>query len=190
MKMPVSPFISPPAPPVELSHIFNQGGGWYYQQEETGLRFHTKGINAMQQKVYVHRVGMNLDTSVGWEIRLQEELCEQMTWLNCQEVPRPEDHPTVVNGRKHWKLLHDYALSYPDEPTIHDIHAAHAWFVNWTNGIPQYGCPCKRRFNDIVINRPIVLTSRSAFYQWSVDVHNDVNVKLGKPVWTPEDPAP
>lgn len=171
MKTPISLSISPGGPPD------GRPGGWWYKQPETGQPFHTTGINALYKKIYVHRAALGLDISIGWQGRLHHQLCEQMPWIACEEVITNENNPLLVAGRKHWKELHDYASHEGSMET------AQAFMTDWRNRIPSFGCSCRRHFDQIELARPVDLSSREKFYQWTVDIHNDVNRSLGKPVW-------
>lgn len=149
------------------------------------MPFNTLGIGALYKKVYVHRAATNQDIGIGWQDGLHNQLCEQMPWVKCEEVPTPDNHPLVIAGRKHWKELHEYAMAYPDDPTLGDQAAAQNFLESWRSRIPQYGCSCKKHFASIEASRPVDLSSKDAFYGWTVAAHNDVNIRLGKPLWAP-----
>ena len=173
MKMPIAIHVCPP-------------GGYRYTQEETGVRFKSQGISALYGKVYVHRLAnpdLGLDIASDWQERFHEELCEQMPDLPCKEVERPENHPTVIEGRKRWGELHEYAGSYPEEPTSEDVEKAKVWMEEWRSKIPAFGCRCKSKFKLIEAENPLRLDSRNSFYRWTVEVHDAVSKKLGKPTW-------
>lgn len=174
--------MSPPAFP---DGRYNGRPGWHYEVPETGTILHSTGIGALYDKLWVVLVANNLDISEGWKDKLHDELCEQMPHVKCVEIINPETHPTVIAGRAAWKELHEYAWSYPDYPLPDAVEAAKAWLDGWRQRIPSYGCACKRKFAAIEQARPVDLRSRHDFWQWTVEIHNDVNRKLGKPLWSP-----
>jgi len=55
------------------------------------------------------------------------------------------------------------------------------WFADWLNRVPSIGCSCQRDFINYVEANP---PDFNDFYKWSVDAHNFVNEKLGKPELT------
>lgn len=58
------------------------------------------------------------------------------------------------------------------------------WIDLWVESIP---CgKCKAHFQALRLSKPEVLTSREAYHQWTIDVHNLVNVRLNKPQFKSE----
>lgn len=84
--------------------------------------------------------------------------------------------------RELWRQLHQYG---PDNASTWDATIAQNWLSNWEANIPSFGCPCNDHWKKIKAAIPPVFTSAKQFYQWTVDVHNEVNKKLGKPHFTP-----
>lgn len=79
--------------------------------------------------------------------------------------------------RSRWRELHAY------DPEVWDIEEAKAWFAKWLAKIPQFGCKCRQHFLELIEKHPPTFASREDFYLWTVDRHNDVNERLGKPIW-------
>jgi hypothetical protein len=75
-------------------------------------------------------------------------------------------------GRKHWEELH--TVQNPTEE----------WFADWLSRIPRYGCSCSKDFEAILKSFPV---DYRIFFVWSVRVHNAVNQKLGKPIFSMEE---
>lgn len=73
-------------------------------------------------------------------------------------------------GRFAWYQLHTKANPTAD------------WYENqWKRYlIPRHDCECRSKFNKLTAKRP---PDFAAFGQWAIDIHNDVNRSLGKPVW-------
>lgn len=88
-------------------------------------------------------------------------------------------------GRALWRLLHAYAHSRPDGPlSPAEQLAARAWLAAFETAVVEASaglCPCAQHWGRIVAQTPPDLTSRAAFFWWTVDVHNQVNARLGKP---------
>ena len=77
-----------------------------------------------------------------------------------------------------WKELHLRALHFPGGND-------HIFLNRWAKRIPRYqkGCRCKSFYNLwIRKNQP----NFGSYFEWSVSLHNAVNVKLGKPTFTVE----
>jgi hypothetical protein len=55
------------------------------------------------------------------------------------------------------------------------------WFANWVGRVPNFGCGCRSWLREYLRKNP---PRYDDFYAWSVEVHNAVNVKLGRPIWT------
>lgn len=78
-------------------------------------------------------------------------------------------------GRAAWSALHTQR-----NPT-------HEWFeTEWKPLIPQ-GCGCAGSANELLNANPPRFDSPDDFFCWSVQYHNAVNRKLGKPEMTLED---
>lgn len=87
-------------------------------------------------------------------------------------------------GPKAWVYLHTLAFSYPPAPTRDQRKDMHAFLVAFARTLP---CPkCSAHFQQVV-HRDLpthdadVLSCRHNFARWTVDVHNEVNARLGKP---------
>lgn len=94
----------------------------------------------------------------------------------------PHDYPETAakakaqleaQGRAAWAWLHE--RSQNDSLTVERLA------VEFLPMIPNYGCSCKREWQEILVSNPLPMTGQ---YEWSVRVHNAVNAKLGKPQLT------
>lgn len=84
-----------------------------------------------------------------------------------------------------WHAIHYIALGYPDAPSQGDMDLYYNFFKNL-----GYVLPCKLctgHYNSNFDTLPPDLTSRDAFFAWSVALHNVVNKSLGKREWTTEE---
>lgn len=95
--------------------------------------------------------------------------------------PTPIDKNAIY--RAIWAKLHRYALSV----SVWDAAAAKAWFEKWQKLIPSVGCECRKQWDELVEECPPDFSSALAFFTWTFDCHNDVNVRLGKPIFSFED---
>lgn len=73
-------------------------------------------------------------------------------------------------GRAAWAELHAV------------INPTPAWYAEWLKTIPSFGCGCRMEWDMLTQQHPPDFDN---FAQWAIDRHNDVNKKLGKPVWQP-----
>jgi hypothetical protein len=88
--------------------------------------------------------------------------------------------PPEVWGPFFWHTIHIVALGYPQEPTYSDKKAAKEFFESLTVLIP---CPmCRDHYASHMVKLPIgpSLDSRKDLFRWTVELHNEVNVMLGK----------
>lgn len=83
-------------------------------------------------------------------------------------------------GGSCWILLHCIALTYPKRATI----AEKSHYANFLMALaPVLPCPkCRQSYLDYIINHPPHLQSRRAFVRWTIDLHNEVNQRLQKPI--------
>ena len=86
-------------------------------------------------------------------------------------------------GPRAWAVLHTFSRAWKDNPTPEDRRAMHAFLKSFGPALP---CPkCAHHFGgcvarDLPTPNCKVLTSRETLEQWLIDVHNDVNRRLGK----------
>ena len=93
--------------------------------------------------------------------------------------------PKSVWGPALWTTLHSFAYAYPENPSFEHRAAATATLDSLTHLIP---CPeCREHYVQNIRTSPPVVTSRSAFAQWVVELHNTVNSMLKKKTWSPEE---
>jgi hypothetical protein len=92
--------------------------------------------------------------------------------------------PPDVWGPFFWHTIHIVALGYPQEPSYGDKKAAKEFFESLKFLIP---CPiCRTHYESHMAKIPITasLDSRKELFKWTVDLHNEVNVMLGKRKYT------
>ena len=77
-----------------------------------------------------------------------------------------------AQGRAAWAWLHSKAQA--DSLTTERLAG------EFLPMIPAYGCQCKREWQEILQKNPLPPTGQA---QWAIDRHNDINQKLGKPLW-------
>eukprot|EP00735_Rhodelphis_limneticus_P001100 TRINITY_DN11659_c0_g1::TRINITY_DN11659_c0_g1_i1::g.17466::m.17466 TRINITY_DN11659_c0_g1::TRINITY_DN11659_c0_g1_i1::g.17466 ORF type:complete len:179 (+),score=-7.82,sp/Q63042/ALR_RAT/46.60/4e-31,Evr1_Alr/PF04777.8/1.3e-28,Med27/PF11571.3/0.011 TRINITY_DN11659_c0_g1_i1:75-611(+) len=97
----------------------------------------------------------------------------------------PPDKDTL--GRSTWTLLHSIAAYFPENPSP----AQQQDFLSFINSFAKlYPCrQCSQNFQTLLQQFPpnAWLSSRHDLCQWMCKVHNDVNVRLGKPSFSCDD---
>ena len=86
-------------------------------------------------------------------------------------------------GSHAWYFLHSVTLVYPNNPTISEKNQIKRFFTELQNTLPCL--KCREHYKQNLIKRPItlkVLSSRTTMSCWLIDLHNDVNRMLKKPV--------
>ncbi len=163
-------------------------GGFRYQQPETGVTFTYGTWQEILGYTSRHRQASGLDLSLGWQDRLEHATCEQSPHLGCfdDSVPVGQESPLAVQGREAWKALHAFTETYPDNPTETDRTKAIYFLANWRNLIPAFGCTCRSYWNTLVASYAPDLSSREAFIRWGTCCHDNINRKLGKPIFRPD----
>lgn len=88
--------------------------------------------------------------------------------------------PNLVKlGNSTWTLLHTMAAYYPENPTIEKKKDTQIFLDSLAK---VYPCNvCADDFGEQLKKNPPKLDSQKQFSQWMCDVHNDINVQLGKP---------
>lgn len=82
-------------------------------------------------------------------------------------------------GRSTWNLLHTIAATYPEKPSTTEMTNART-FITLLGSL--YPCEhCAKDLADELKKDPPKVTSQHDFSQWLCQLHNKVNVKLGKP---------
>jgi FAD-linked sulfhydryl oxidase len=76
-------------------------------------------------------------------------------------------------GRQAWHFIHFVALSYPDTPNDLDKRNYLRFFKSLHKTLP---CPtCAEHFKENMKKIPIRLENRKSLFEWTVDIHNEVN---------------
>ncbi len=97
-------------------------------------------------------------------------------------------NPTVW-GPHFWNVLNILALTYPEKPDVQDQNNMTAFITSLSNVLP---CDkCKVHFKKNLEKFPLsqALTSRNNLIKWVIDVHNEVNQRNGKRIYSYEDGA-
>ena len=95
-------------------------------------------------------------------------------------APCPADRDEL--GRQSWTLLHSMAAYYPERPTAAQRSAAVA-FLHALGAL----YPCEHCAEDLradLAAAPPRAGSRAELSVWMCELHNRVNAKLGKPLWS------
>lgn len=168
-------------------------GGFRYVQPESGKQFSASNFRALKDQVAQHRRSNGYPIGTDFDAELQDWICKRITdaGMHCYERGKvamqsySAGNTSVVGtgyqGQAKWRELHLYALT--ERPA--DMERA-AWLANFANSLP---CgECKLSWKQLVRRNPLQnKASAEQFFQWTVDRHNDVNRKLGKPVISHEE---
>jgi hypothetical protein len=79
-----------------------------------------------------------------------------------------------------WRSIHYTAVGYPNEPTELDKSNYKAFYLSFSNILP---CKeCRQHYKRHLQQMPICesLDSKRDLFKWTVELHNTVNVSLGK----------
>jgi len=89
--------------------------------------------------------------------------------------------PAVGNAL--WKLLHAFALAYPEHPDEAAKQGAALFLEVWSGLVEQNSTGCKschKKWVLLVSRHPPDLSSSASFYHWTSAAHDWVNRELGK----------
>ena len=91
-----------------------------------------------------------------------------------------------VWGPHFWFVLHLISFHYPEKPSTYEKDAIKAFYISVKDILPCQ--KCRQHYNNYLSRYPIEphLDSRMDLIRWVIQVHNFVNVSLGKPAYTDE----
>jgi FAD-linked sulfhydryl oxidase len=100
-----------------------------------------------------------------------------------QNSMEPEENLDVrIWGPKAWDFMHAVTFAYPSEaPSEEDKQNIIQFFDSIGNCLPC--AKCRFHFKEMLKKWPVPTFNREELTKWLVDRHNDVNVRLGKPVY-------
>jgi len=84
-----------------------------------------------------------------------------------------------------WKFLHYVTIAYPDYPTPQDKENVKSFFYSLGGVLPCENC--QHHFAKNFEKYPLsdkVLSCRYNLVNWLIDIHNDVNARNGKKIWS------
>jgi hypothetical protein len=81
-----------------------------------------------------------------------------------------------VAGRRLWAELHRWAIAFRGGP-----QEAARWLQEFAGKVPQAGCGCRAEWDADIDRNPPPQDHPEELFEWTVVVHNVVNLKLGKP---------
>jgi hypothetical protein len=90
---------------------------------------------------------------------------------------------TADAGRALWRCLHAYAFTFPELATEDDRERAEQWLEWFAQAVDEasgQGCSCARHWRGLCAETPPKLRGRVEFWEWTVEMHNRANAKLGK----------
>jgi FAD-linked sulfhydryl oxidase len=96
----------------------------------------------------------------------------------------PIHMPPQIWGPIFWSTLHIASLTYSDEPTERQKANMKAFYESLVDVLP---CPiCRKHYEVNLEEMPVTkaLTSRAELIQWVFNMHNRINVQLGKREFT------
>ena len=87
-----------------------------------------------------------------------------------------------------WKFIHFVALAYPDKPTEEQKNNYKTFFDSIKNILPCIICSNNyKKHLEVLPLSDDVLKDRESMVNWSIDMHNMVNVENKKPALSYED---
>jgi hypothetical protein len=89
-------------------------------------------------------------------------------------------------GPHGWIFLHSVTMNYPKQPTDQDKHIYRQFFKSLQLVLPCQ--KCAHHYSENILEHPIepALESRDSLVRWLIQIHNEVNLDLGKPTLTYE----
>ena len=85
-------------------------------------------------------------------------------------------------GPAAWKFLHAITFSYPENPSLSEQRDAENLFASLRSLLPCEAC--RSHYESEISIHPPDTRSRATLSAWLVDLHNRVNLRLGKPIFS------
>jgi hypothetical protein len=88
-------------------------------------------------------------------------------------------------GESYWKMSHYITFSYPINPSNDDKNNIKIYFDNLKNLLPCENC--RFHYNQYITTNPLtnnILSSKQELINWLIYLHNDVNKRTGKKIYT------
>lgn len=84
-------------------------------------------------------------------------------------------------GRSSWHLLHTMSVKFPLTPTVVE-QQSYMDFISLFAKLYPCG-DCALHFQGVLRRNPPRVKSRDELVEWTCDVHNEVNLRLEKPIF-------
>lgn len=91
-------------------------------------------------------------------------------------------------GRALWILFHGYARFQPKKFNKQTRENIMRWLYVFSSVVEENstGCNCSQKWRELFRKHPPDLKDGPTFYDWSLFIHDRVNLALGKKVCYPE----
>jgi hypothetical protein len=87
-------------------------------------------------------------------------------------------------GAHLWFFLHTLSFNYPESPTFKNKVDLNDFYNSLKNILP---CElCRTHYIQNLERHPPDLSNRNSLVKWTIDLHNKVNVQIGKPEYSYE----
>jgi hypothetical protein len=115
------------------------------------------------ERIACQAAGIDWDEHNKWVLRASDEVERKQG----DEVPA-----ILLNGPRFWAELHLLGLRHRSGKNMS------GWLNDWRDSIPFNGCPCKEHLDEWMSENP---PDWNRFFEWGIDLHNAVNMRIGKP---------
>lgn len=92
--------------------------------------------------------------------------------------------PTIW-GSCSWKFMHYITMGYPEQPSEEVKKNTYNFYISLKYLLP---CEkCRSNFSYHLTKHPLtdtILSSKNNLINWLIDIHNEVNISIGKPTMT------
>ena len=115
------------------------------------------------EKIVCEAMSIDWEAHKEWVQRASDEVEEK----SFHEVPS-----ILINGPRFWAELHLLGVRHRPGKNMT------GWLNDWRDSIPFNGCPCKEHLDNWFSENP---PDWNRFFEWGIDLHNAVNLRIGKP---------
>ncbi|EPY53153.1 sulfhydryl oxidase [Schizosaccharomyces cryophilus OY26] len=166
--------------------------GKRYRDKETGIIYDENGKPCKSCNIFSSfqsaTTGMNARKQNAVPSKTESpmtDMSESHTISN--EVPDSVSFPRLPDvaelGRSTWTFLHAMAANYPKKPTTVEKTNMSSFLYNFSKFYPCWACAEDLRIWMAKDGNDPKVEDRESLCQWICEAHNDVNERLGKPVF-------
>lgn len=165
--------------------------GKRYRDKETGIIYDENGRPCKTCNIFssFRNVAQQPNSSTVPEVKSNTQLESKQSSIDCNTdaIPDSVSFPRLPDvaelGRSTWTFLHAMAANFPKNPTPTQQNDMSSFLYNFSKFYPCWSCAEDLRIWMAKDGNSPRVDSRESLCEWICEAHNDVNERLGKPLF-------